>query len=115
MNHIIYFEIGKEPIPVKTKYLYNICTTATQRLLLNAKHLCNICTMLDQRRRHCADVVQMLCKCFVFAGIWDLVQSEINTYFYTNGPTPIPSYYSDFDRSLTTPYRPLRLSRIAYE
>ena len=25
--------------------------------------------MLDQRRRRLADVVQMLCKCFVFAGI----------------------------------------------
>ena len=32
------------------------------------KHLYNICTMLDQRRRRWADVVQMLCKCFVFAG-----------------------------------------------
>ena len=25
--------------------------------------------MSDQRRRRCADVVQMLCKCFVFAGV----------------------------------------------
>ena len=25
--------------------------------------------MLDQRRRRWADVVQMLCKCFVFAGL----------------------------------------------
>ena len=32
------------------------------------KHLHNICTMLDQRRRRWADVVQMLYKCFVFAG-----------------------------------------------
>ena len=29
----------------------------------------NICTMLDQRRRRWADVVQMLDKCFVFAGL----------------------------------------------
>ena len=28
----------------------------------------NICTMFDQRRGRCADVVQMLYKCFVFAG-----------------------------------------------
>ena len=35
----------------------------------NTKHLYNICTMLDQRRRRWADVVQMLYKCFVFAGI----------------------------------------------
>ena len=33
------------------------------------KHLYNICTMLDQRRRRWAAVVQMLYKCFVFAGI----------------------------------------------
>ena len=30
--------------------------------------LYNICIMLDQRRRRWADVVQMLYKCFVFAG-----------------------------------------------
>ena len=34
----------------------------------NTKHLLNICTMLDQRRRRWADVLQMLCKCFVFTG-----------------------------------------------
>ena len=32
----------------------------------NTKHVYSICTMLDQRRK--ADVVQMLYKCFVFAG-----------------------------------------------
>ena len=32
------------------------------------QHIYNICTMLDQRRRLWADVVQMLYKCFVFAG-----------------------------------------------
>ena len=36
----------------------------------NTKHLYNICTMLAQRRRRWADVVQMLYKCFVFAGMW---------------------------------------------
>ena len=44
----IYFSIT---IPVSTKHLYNMCT------------------MLDQRRRRWAYVVQMLYKCFVFAGI----------------------------------------------
>ena len=34
----------------------------------STKHLYNICTMVDQRRRCWADVVQMLYKCFVFAG-----------------------------------------------
>ena len=37
---------------------------------VNTKHLYNICTMLDQRRRRWADFVQMLYKCFVFAGCW---------------------------------------------
>ena len=35
---------------------------------VNTKRLYNICTMLVQRRRRWADVVQMLYKCFVFAG-----------------------------------------------
>ena len=35
---------------------------------VNTKHLYNICTKLIQRRRRWADVVQMLYKCFVFAG-----------------------------------------------
>ena len=34
----------------------------------NTRHLYSICTMLDQRRSRWADVVQMLYKCFVFAG-----------------------------------------------
>ena len=38
----------------------------------NTKHLYNFRTMLDQRRRCWADVVQMLYKCFVFAGIASL-------------------------------------------
>ena len=33
----------------------------------NTKHLYNISTMLDQHRRRLAYVVQMVCKCFVFA------------------------------------------------
>ena len=35
----------------------------------NTKYLYNIYTMLDQRRRHWAGIVEMLYKCFVFAGI----------------------------------------------
>ena len=44
--------------------------TLTRSLLYpaNTKHLYNICKMLDQRRRRWADVVQVLYKCFVFAG-----------------------------------------------
>ena len=47
----------------------------------NTNHLYNMCTMLDQRRRRWADVVEMLYKCFVFAGIiisiWFLFLIEI--------------------------------------
>ena len=32
------------------------------------KHLYNICAMFDQRLRRWANNVQMVCKCFVFAG-----------------------------------------------
>ena len=39
----------------------------------NTKHLYNICTMLVQRRRRWTDVVQMLYKCFLFAG-YDITQ-----------------------------------------
>ena len=35
----------------------------------NTKHLFTICAMLDQRRRRWADVVRMLYKCFVLAGM----------------------------------------------
>ena len=38
-------------LPANTKHLYNICTTSAQRL------------------RRWSSVVQMLCKCFVFAGL----------------------------------------------
>ena len=38
----------------------------------NTKQYYNICTMLDLRRRRWADVVQMLSKCFVFAGLSSL-------------------------------------------
>ena len=46
-----------------------LCTSVrsritTQHLLVSTKHLYTICTMLDQRRRRCADVVQMLFKMF---------------------------------------------------
>ena len=46
---------------------------------VNPKHLYNICTMLDQRRRRWADVVQMLYKCFVFAGIACLQTWDVET------------------------------------
>ena len=35
----------------------------------NTKHLHNICTMLNQRLRRWSNIVQMLCRCFVFTGL----------------------------------------------
>ena len=54
-----------------------------RHLPVNTKHLYNICTMLDQRRRRWADVVQILYKCSVFAGL----PSALNnlTYFLVVG------------------------------
>ena len=40
-----------------------------QMLKVNTKHLYNICTTWDQRRRRWADLVQMVYKYFVFAGV----------------------------------------------
>ena len=44
-------------------------TTSVNPITVNTKHLYNTCTMFVQRRRRWADVVHMLYKCFVFAGI----------------------------------------------
>ena len=50
-NKQILLIIGLHDIPVNTTHLYNFCT------------------MLCQRRKRWADVVQMLHKCFLFAGM----------------------------------------------
>ena len=50
--------------------------TLPRAISVNTKHLYTICTMSDQRRRRWADVVQMLYKCFLFAGIYCL-QTEL--------------------------------------
>ena len=46
------------------------------------KHLYTICTRLDQLRRRWADVVQMLYKCFLFAGLGLTLKGL--QYFYIN-------------------------------
>ena len=43
--------------------------TYSNPIRVNTKHLYDICRMLDQRRRRWADVVQMVYKCFGFAGM----------------------------------------------
>ena len=57
-----------QPIPFCLGYSAEITRRCTKDSPANTKHLYNICTMLVQRRRRWTDVVQMLCKCFVFAG-----------------------------------------------
>ena len=52
-----------ETLAVKI-YLYRISITPA-----NTKHLYSICTTSAQRLRRWANIVQMLYKCFVFAGI----------------------------------------------
>ena len=49
----------------------------------NTEHLYNICTKLDKGRRHWADVVLMLNKCFVFTEVGHLEfdQDEISTVY----------------------------------
>ena len=63
----------------------HVCWTAFNPV--NTKHLYNICTMLGQRRRRWPNVVQMLYKCFVFAGnsswsgiayCWRRLQADTN-------------------------------------
>ena len=59
----------------------------SRSILANTKHLYNICTTLDQRRRRWADVVQMLYKCFVSAGILAYGHDELSFQSDTNdGP-----------------------------
>ena len=65
----------------------NMCketeTKKTHRIYLNTNHLHKFCTMLDQRWRRWANLVQILKKCFVFAGvcIWHITMSI--SYFYS--------------------------------
>ena len=77
-------------IPANAKHMYNAGPTSKTlgrrcRNPANTKHLYNICTTLYQRRRRWADVVQMLYKCFVFAGMAPCLQSFIHSF--TGRPT----------------------------
>ena len=39
--------------------------------ITNTNHLCNICTTMTQRLRRWSNIVQIVYKCFVFAGYSD--------------------------------------------
>ena len=47
---------------------------------VNTKHLYNIWTKLDQRWKRWADFVQMLHKCFVFAGL--AIHTQFGNHYY---------------------------------
>ena len=84
---------------------------------VNTKHLYTIWTMLDQRRRRWANVVQMLCKCFVFAGDlrhligsdggflgqsqdWHIMHTQVGLYGWKIthfGVNMVIAFYYDFD------------------
>ena len=57
------------PLSRSSLQIYLSLSLITSEIPANTWHLYNICTMLDQRRRRWAYVVQMLYKCFVFAGM----------------------------------------------
>ena len=69
--------------------------------LVNTKHLYNICTMSDQ---HWADVVDMLYKCFVFAGLEGFKLSFFSNlwcFFFTRWldfrlPSPLSNFNPPF-------------------
>ena len=74
---VIYIVLLHEPkkdadVPANTKYLHNICTTSIQRL------------------RRWTDIIQMLCKYFVFAGTsasFCITSVQLRPNVFDVGPT----------------------------
>ena len=64
---------------------------------VNTKYLYNICTMLGQSRRRWADIVQMLYKCFVFAGnsSWSGIADVLATITRRHHPMSVKCCASD--------------------
>ena len=56
-------------VSVESAHILCHIHSASSNHPVNTKHLYDICTKLVQCRRRCADVVQMLYKCFVFTGL----------------------------------------------
>ena len=69
IDYITYL-IGK--LPANTKYVYYICTTSAQRL------------------RSWSNIVQMLYKCFVFAGCYEDATSMLtDRYNHCSNPSSV--------------------------
>ena len=67
VNQIGSNGLGDVVMQISAVYAYVQSQKAIPAPQQTKKHLYNICIMSTQRRRRWADVVQMLCKCFVFA------------------------------------------------
>ena len=59
----------------------------------NKKHLYNICTTTDQRLGRWSNIVQMLYKCFVFAGLrpWANIKTTLVQCIVMAGVVYIPA------------------------
>ena len=60
----IYLEVGLCIFPANTKHFHTICTTSSQRL------------------RRWSNIVQMLYKCFVFAGLLQIISDITNDQYF---------------------------------
>ena len=56
--------------------------------------------MLGQRRRRWADVVHMLCECFVFAGLFNHSNSYRTVAYADQGPCIVNIQYSELPKCL---------------
>ena len=68
MKYVALILLNYEYIIYRSHLPRHLCPSSSSYSPANTKHVYNIYTMLDQRRRRWLDVVQMLYKCFVFAG-----------------------------------------------
>ena len=71
--------LGKLKTTCDIGVLWVCIATFTDHICPPSKHktLYNICTMLYECRRHWADIVQRLYKCFVFAGLLGIFQLSL--------------------------------------
>ena len=65
--HLLLTQQTRNFEPILIYYRTTVCGAGP--IPANTKHLYNICTMSAQLLRRWSNIVQMLCQCFVFAGI----------------------------------------------
>ena len=64
----------------------------------NTTHLYDICTMLDKRRRRWSNIIQMLYKCFVFAGMHGLDSGWSRIWCKWGMDCPFFSWHSEITK-----------------